>query len=106
MFCFEVGNLFAERRLGYVQSVCGSREVQFFGQDDDCVQVTDFEVGKHCSNPQVVEISRFVPRGSAYFDRFPYRNDWFSVWWPGFGTGISMELDLEVRDEGPALRDG
>src|ERR1700678_757222 len=51
MLCFEVGNLFAERRLGYVQSVCGSREVQLFGQDDDCVQVTDFEVGEHLLKP-------------------------------------------------------
>jgi hypothetical protein len=42
MLCFEVGNLFAERRLGYVQSVCGAREVPLFGQDNDCVQVTDF----------------------------------------------------------------
>jgi hypothetical protein len=75
MLCFEVGNLFAERRLGYVQSVRGPREVQLFGQDDDCVKVTDFEVREHCSNLQVVDISRFVPRGSAYSDGFPYRND-------------------------------
>jgi hypothetical protein len=58
MPCFEVGNLFAERRLGYVQSVCSTRKVQLFGQDDNCVQVTDFEVGEHCSNSQVVDISR------------------------------------------------
>jgi len=86
MLCFEVGNLFAERRLGYVQSVRGPREVQLFGQDDDCVQVTDFEVGEHCSKPQAVDTSRFVPRVRAYSDGFLYRNDWFSVWWPGFGT--------------------
>jgi hypothetical protein len=48
MFFFEVGNLFAERRLGDVQSVRGAREVPFFGQDNDCVQVADFEVGEHC----------------------------------------------------------
>ena len=48
MLCFEVRNLFAERRLGYVQSVRGPREVEFFGQDDDCLQVADFEVGEHC----------------------------------------------------------
>jgi hypothetical protein len=106
MLCFEVGNLFAERRLGYVQSVRGPREVQLFGQDDDCVQVTDFEVGEHCSKTQAVDTSRFVTRGSPYSDRFPYRNDWFSVWWPGFGTATKKEVDLEVRDEGPALRDG
>src|SRR3984885_9318463 len=75
MLCFEVRNLFAERRLGYVQSVRGPREVQFFGQDDDCVQVTDFEVGEHWSNPLAVDISRFFPRCSAYSDGFPYRND-------------------------------
>jgi hypothetical protein len=37
MFFFEVGNLFAERRLGDVQSVRGPREVPLFGQDNDCV---------------------------------------------------------------------
>jgi len=51
MLCFEVGNLFAERRLGYVQSVRGPREVQLFGQGNDCVQVAYFDVGIHCSNP-------------------------------------------------------
>jgi hypothetical protein len=51
---FEVGNLFGERRLGDVQSVCGPREVPLFGQDNDGVQVADFEVGEHCSKPQAV----------------------------------------------------
>ena len=50
---FEVGNLFAERRLGYVQSVRGPREVQLFGQGNDCVQVTYFNVGEHCSKPRL-----------------------------------------------------
>jgi hypothetical protein len=53
MFCFEVGNLFAERRLGDVQSIRGPREVPLFGQDNDCVQVTDIEVGEHGSNPSL-----------------------------------------------------
>jgi len=68
MLFFKVGNLFAERRLGDVQSVCGPREVPLFGQDNDCVQVADFEVGEHCSNPQAVETSRFVPRGCGHSD--------------------------------------
>jgi hypothetical protein len=34
---FEVGNLFAERRLGYMQSLRGSPEVQLFGQGNDGV---------------------------------------------------------------------
>jgi hypothetical protein len=88
MLFFEVGNLLADRRLGDVQSVRGPREVPLFRQDNDCVQVADFEVGEHCSKPQAVDTSRFVPRGSAYSDRFLYRNDCFSVWWPGFGTAI------------------
>jgi hypothetical protein len=50
MLCFEVGNLFAERRLGYVQSVRGPREVQLFGQGDDCVQVTYFNAREHGSH--------------------------------------------------------
>jgi len=49
---FEVGNLFAERRLGYVQSVRGPREAQLFGQDNDCKQVTDFNAGEHFSKPR------------------------------------------------------
>ena len=49
MLFFDLNDLFAECRLSDVQSVRGPREVQLFGQDDDCVQVTDFEVGEHCS---------------------------------------------------------
>ena len=48
---FDLGNLFAECRLGDVQSVGSPCEVQLFGQDIDCVQVTDIEVGEHCSKP-------------------------------------------------------
>jgi hypothetical protein len=58
MLFFEVGNLFAEGRLSDVQSVRGPREVTLFGQDNDCVQVTDFEVGEHGSRPQAVKTSR------------------------------------------------
>jgi hypothetical protein len=58
MLFFEVGNLFAEGRLSDVQSVRGPREVPLFGQNNDCVQVTDFEVGEHGERPQAVETSR------------------------------------------------
>jgi len=51
MFAFEVGDLFGEGRLGNVQSVRGPREVPLFGQDNDCVQVADFEIGEHGSKP-------------------------------------------------------
>ena len=50
---FEVRNLFTERRLGYMQSVRGPREVQLFGQGNDCKQVTDFDAGEHCSKPRL-----------------------------------------------------
>ena len=53
MLCFEVCNLFAERRLGYMQSVRGPPEVQLFGQGNDCKQVTDFNAGEHCSKPRL-----------------------------------------------------
>jgi hypothetical protein len=53
MLFFEVGNLLAERWLGNVQSVRSPCEVQFFGQDNHCVQVTDFEIGEHIAqNPR------------------------------------------------------
>jgi hypothetical protein len=48
---FEVRNLFAERRLGFMQCVRGSPEVQLFGQDNDCKQVTDFNAGEHGFKP-------------------------------------------------------
>jgi hypothetical protein len=47
MLFFDLSDLSAERRLGEVQSEGGLREVQLFGQDDDCVQVAYFDVGKH-----------------------------------------------------------
>ncbi|MGD1082763.1 MAG: hypothetical protein ABR881_30990 [Candidatus Sulfotelmatobacter sp.] len=52
MLGFEVGDLFAERRLGYMQSIRGSPEVQLFGQGNDCKQVTDFNAGEHSSKPR------------------------------------------------------
>ena len=50
MLLFDLSDLFAECGLGDVQSVGGPREVRFFGQHNDCVQVTYFEVGEHGSN--------------------------------------------------------
>src|SRR6202140_5472917 len=47
---FEVGNLFAERRLGYMQSVRGAPEVQLLGHGNDCKQVTYFNTGEHFSH--------------------------------------------------------
>jgi hypothetical protein len=47
MLFFDLSDLFAERRLGEVQSVGSPSEVQFFSQDNYCVQVADFEVGEH-----------------------------------------------------------
>jgi hypothetical protein len=47
MLFFDLSDLSAERRLGKVQSVRGPCEVQLFGQDNDGVQVTDFNVGEH-----------------------------------------------------------
>ena len=52
MLGFEVRNLFAERRLGDMQSVRGPPEVQLFSQGNDCKQVTYFNAGKHCSKPR------------------------------------------------------
>jgi hypothetical protein len=79
MLIFDLSDLSAERRLGKMQSVGGLREVQLFGQDNDCVQVTDIEIGEHCSKPQAVDTSLFVPRGSPYSDRFLYSDDCFSL---------------------------
>jgi hypothetical protein len=75
MLFFDLSDLFTECRLGDVQSVCGLCEIQLFGQDNDCMQVPDFEVGEHCSKPQAVDASRFVPRVSAQSDGFLHRND-------------------------------
>ena len=51
MLSFDLSDLFTECGLGYVQSVGGSREVQIFGQHNDCVQVAYFDFGKHGSIP-------------------------------------------------------
>jgi hypothetical protein len=49
MFVFEVGNQFAQGRLGYAQSLRCPCEVQIFGQGNHCVQVTYFNAGEHGS---------------------------------------------------------
>jgi hypothetical protein len=48
--CFDLIYLFAESRLGDVQSVGGPSEVQLFGQDNHGVQVTYFNPGEHSSS--------------------------------------------------------
>ena len=75
---FDLGNLFAECRLGDVQSVGSPREVQFFGQDIDCVQMTDIEVGEH-GKPHGINSLRFVYEAVHNSERFPHRSDGFSV---------------------------
>jgi hypothetical protein len=96
MLCFEVGNLFAERRLGDVQSVRGPREVPLFGQDNDCVQVSYFEVGEHCSNPR-----RLASRASSH-DVMRILSDFrtgaivFLFDGPDSGQKIRKGLDLQV----------
>jgi len=52
VLCFEISYLFAESRLRDVQSLGSSREVQLFGQDNDRVQVPNFDKGKHCFKPR------------------------------------------------------
>jgi hypothetical protein len=51
MLGFEVGNLFAERRLGYMQSVRGPPEVQLFGQGNDSKQVSISTLGNTAPSP-------------------------------------------------------
>jgi hypothetical protein len=52
VLCFEISYLFAESRLGDVQSLGSLREVQLLGQDDDRVQLPNFDKGGHCSKPR------------------------------------------------------
>jgi hypothetical protein len=51
MLFFDLSDLSVERRLSEVQSKDGLSKVQLFGQDNNRVQVTYFDVGKHCSEP-------------------------------------------------------
>ena len=51
MLLFDLSDLFAECSLGDVQSVGGPSEVQLFGQDNDRLQVTYFDLGQHPSKP-------------------------------------------------------
>ena len=49
---FEVSYLFAESRLRDVQSLGSLREVHLFRQDNDRVQLPNFDKGEHCSTPR------------------------------------------------------
>ena len=65
---FELGYLLAECRLADIQSDRCAREIQFFGQNDDSVQVTYFNVWiQHLKPPmaaQVIGLARsFVTKG-------------------------------------------
>ena len=48
---FEVRNLPTQCRLAYIQSESSSREIQFLGEDNDSVKVTDLDVWEHGSSP-------------------------------------------------------
>ena len=48
---FDLSDLLAERRLADAQSLRSVREVEFLGQNNDCAQVTHFNIGEHCSKP-------------------------------------------------------
>jgi hypothetical protein len=52
VLCFEVSYLFAESRLRDMQSLGSLREVHLFGQDNDRVQLANFDKGEHCSTPR------------------------------------------------------
>jgi hypothetical protein len=45
-FLFELCYLLTKRGLGNVQPVGGTGEIQFFGQNNDCMQVTHFNISK------------------------------------------------------------
>ena len=61
MLFFDLTDLFTERRLGNVQSMRGPREVQLFGQGNDCAQVTHFDRGEHRSTPFTCGADRQPP---------------------------------------------
>jgi hypothetical protein len=48
---FEYGYLLGQGRLADVQPLGRAREIQFFGQNDDCVQVTHFDVWEQHLKP-------------------------------------------------------
>jgi hypothetical protein len=52
MLFFDHTDLSAKSKLGEVQSEGGLRDVELFAHDSDRVQVTDFNVGEHCSKPR------------------------------------------------------
>src|ERR1700686_538295 len=103
MLFFEVGNLFAEGRLSDVQSVRRPREVTLFGQDNDCVQVTDFEVGEHGSRPQAVKTSRWSHEVVRILIDFRNRTAVFMVGGPDSGQ---RRKRLERTDSEPASERG
>ena len=62
--CFEVRNLFTERRLGYVQSDRGPTEVQIFNQGNDCTSdiARNGECARSRKSPLSLHIRHLLPR--------------------------------------------
>ena len=56
---FQFCDLLAKSWLRDVQPVRRASEVHFFGQNDDCVEMTHFDIGEHSSNP--LELQRRSP---------------------------------------------
>src|SRR5438105_2730373 len=56
---FQLCNEFAQSRLANIHPMCGTSEVHLFGQNDYSVQMTNFEVGEHSSNP--LELAQVLP---------------------------------------------
>jgi hypothetical protein len=50
VFLFNLPYLEAEGGLSNVQPVSGTREIKFFSQHHNCVQMAHFNFGKHCSS--------------------------------------------------------
>jgi hypothetical protein len=51
MVFFDLNDPFAECRLSDVQPFGSPSEIHLLGEDKDCLQVTYFDHGEHCSTP-------------------------------------------------------
>jgi hypothetical protein len=64
VFPLDLVDLESQRWLCDVQPVSRTREVHFFGQNDDCMEMTHFDTGEHNSNP--LELQRRLTLSATF----------------------------------------
>jgi len=99
MLFFEVGNLFAERRLGDVQSVRSPREVALFGKTMTACRWRTSRLGNMAQNFRRLTLRASSHEGVHILSDFRTGVIVFCLV-PGFGTELGRGLKLKVLVSG------